>query len=165
MRRAGFTLLEMIVAVAIMALAAGAAAMTFAKPLRSAAARQAVEQLCANDAATRQLVRTFDRPAEIVFNLEDQIVQRRQHEQLVFQFSMPRGCAVVEVRMGQQSFSDGQAIIPFLHRGLSQTYAVHIVSPAIDRWMIFAGLSGQVLQADDVAKVDEIFGATRNDAD
>jgi prepilin-type N-terminal cleavage/methylation domain-containing protein len=167
MRSRGFTLIEIMAVVIIMALLATAAALSFARPMRVARARDAVDQVRSLDASARQFARRFGRPIEIVFDLSNGTIARRERDVIAFQTSLPRGCQIDEVRAGAQSFSLGEASIQCAASGMSRTYAVHLLGPELDQWLIFAGLSGQVTQVNDVSQLDEILpqANSRDDAD
>src|SRR5256885_7110087 len=68
-RSRGFTLIEMMAVVIIMALLATGAALSFARPMRVARARDALHQVRSLDASARQFARRFGRPIEIGFDL------------------------------------------------------------------------------------------------
>src|SRR5206468_6481684 len=129
MRRRGFTLIEMMAVVIIMALLATAAALSFARPMRVARARDAVDQVRSLDASARQFARRFGRPIEIVFDLSNGKLARRERDSIAFQTSLPRGCHIDEVRSAGQSFSLGEASIPCAASGMSCSYAVHLLGP------------------------------------
>jgi prepilin-type N-terminal cleavage/methylation domain-containing protein len=167
MRSRGFTLIEMMAVVIIMALLATAAALSFARPMRVARARDAVDQVRSLDASARQFARRVGRPIEIVFDLSNGTLARRDHDEIAFQSSLPRGCRIEEVRSAGQSFSLGEASIQCAPSGMSRTYAVHLLGPELDRWLLFAGLTGQVTQVNDVSQLDDILpqASSRDDAD
>jgi len=167
MRRRGFTLIEMMAVVIIMALLATAAALSFARPMRVARGRDAVDQVRSLDASARQFARRFGRPIEIVFDLSNGTLARRERDEIAFQTSLSHGCRIDEVRASGQSFSLGEASIECAGSGMSRTYAVHLVGPELDQWLVFAGLSGQVTQVNDVSQVEDILpqANSRDDTD
>src|SRR2546423_437223 len=120
-RSRGFTLIEMMAVVIIMALLATAAALSFARPMRVARARDAVDQIQSLDASARQFARRFGKPVEIVFDLSNGTLARRDRDTIAFQSSLPRGCRIDEVRVAGQSFSLGEASIQCAASGMSRS--------------------------------------------
>ena len=68
-RRSAFALIEIMMAVLLMALLASAAALSFSEPLRAARAKDAIEMVRFFDETSRQSARRFGRPVRISFNL------------------------------------------------------------------------------------------------
>src|SRR5262245_47148217 len=167
MRRCGFTLIEVMTVVIIMALLATAAALSFTRPLAAARARDAEDQVRALDASARQFARRFGRPVEIILDLANSTLARRERDMIVFQTKLPHGCRIDEVRFSGRSETLGEVAVECSGAGLSRSYAAHLVGPQLDLWLIFAGLSGQVTQVSDVSQVDAILpqGNARNDSD
>src|SRR5215510_8982373 len=125
------------VVVIIMALLAAAAALSFARPMQVARARDAIDQVRALDSSSRQFARRFGRPVEIVFDLSNGTLARRERDTIAFQISLPSGCRIDEVRFSDQSFSLGEAPIECSATGMSHSYAVHLIGPELDQWLVF----------------------------
>ena len=159
MRRA-FTLIEMIAVIVILALLSTAAAMSFSRPLQATRARDAVNQICALDASARQAARRFGKPVQIIFDLADHTIQRRERDAITFSSALPAGGKIDEIRTSARRESLGEVFIDCSASGMSRTYAVHVVGPQLDRWVLFAGLTGQITQITDVAELDSIFPPT-----
>jgi len=152
--------------IVIIGLLSTGAVMTFSRPLAASRAQEALGQVRALDSSARQFARRFNRPLEIVFDLSNQTVARRERDRVVFQASLPRGCRIEEVRFATRSESIGEVSVECSGAGLSKSYAVHLVGSQLDQWLVFAGLSGQVSQLQDASQLDNIFPrAARHDAD
>jgi len=162
-----FTLIEVMAVIVIMGLLAGAAALTFARPLAASRARNVEDQIRSLDSSARQFARRFGRDVEIVFDLSNQTIVRREREESVFSAKLPAGCRIESIRAGGRDESIGEVSIPVSEGGLSRSYAVHLIGQHLDHWLVFAGLSGQVTQVNDVATLDQILPTTtsRDDAD
>src|SRR4051794_15649276 len=74
--RRAFTLIELMAAVVILALLTGAAALSFAKPIRDARAKQAIDLIQRSDATTREQARRFGHATSLTFDLREQTLQR-----------------------------------------------------------------------------------------
>ena len=91
-----FTLIEVMLVVAIMAILTAAAALTFAGPLRKAQSQEAAQQLRFFDASARDLARRWGREVQLSFDLDRQILSRMGgpgSEQATYRTSLPRGTA------------------------------------------------------------------------
>jgi prepilin-type N-terminal cleavage/methylation domain-containing protein len=166
-RRRGFTLIEMMAVIVVIGLLSTGAVISFSRPLAASRARNSIDQVKSLDSSARQFARTFGKPVEIVFDLSNQTIARRERDQIVFQTTLSRGVRIEEVRFATRSESIGEVSIESSSAGLSRSYAVHLVGPQLDQWLIFAGLSGQVTVINDVSQLDTIFpqSASRDDAD
>jgi prepilin-type N-terminal cleavage/methylation domain-containing protein len=163
----GFTLIEVMAVIVIMGLLAGVAALTFARPLAASRARNAQDQILSLDSSARQFARRFGRPVEVAFDFATQTIARRERDEIVFSARLPGGCRIEEIRVNGRDESLGEIAIPISSNAMSQSYAVHLVGQDLDRWLVVAGLSGQVTQINDVATLDQILptATSRDDAD
>jgi prepilin-type N-terminal cleavage/methylation domain-containing protein len=153
MRRRGFTLIEVMLAVLLMALLTSAAALHFAGGLRLARSHDAVQELRDFDARSRLFARRYGRGVQIVFDLTANHVSRlegKRDDDPRCQINRPSGCRVAEVRVGGRVFADGgQARVRISPMGLSQSYAVRLSGPELDLWVVVAGLTGETTPVQD----------------
>lgn len=164
----GFTLIETICIVLLMGLLAGAAMLSFAGPLRTAKANDLVQQLIAFDAGARQLAKRSGHDVEIVIDLFEQHLSRREasdDEEVSARLSLPAGLRIEQVRTTRQS-TDDRVIIRCARIGISPSYALHLVGPGFDRWILVPGLSGQAVLVNHESQIQTIFQSiSRRDAD
>jgi type II secretory pathway pseudopilin PulG len=167
-KRSAFTLIETMLAVLLMALLASAVAMSFSAPLKSARTADAIELIRSFDAMGRQAANASGKNVRLVFDLSnDTLVQRdgidlhdpRTHE------SLPSGCHVDSVRIDESLTSAGEAMVDISPHGWSRSYAVHLQSPGADRWLVFAGLSGQMSQVQNESQIPTFSRSPRHNAD
>jgi prepilin-type N-terminal cleavage/methylation domain-containing protein len=159
-RLGGFTLVEIMIVVLLMAMLASAAALSMNGPLTSARAADAAEMVSSFDAAVRIYARRYHSGAQIVFDLSAGKISRRQkHDNLDDHAStfLPSGFSIDEIRQAQHLASVGETHINVSAMGLSPSYAVHLLGPRSDQWLVFAGLSGQVRQVNNEAAIDAIL--------
>lgn len=160
-RRTGFTLIEVMLAVLLMALLASAVALSFSGPLQRARAEDAQQTLRSFDAAARQMATRWGRPVRVVFDVSAGTLSRREGQSLQeprSRIALPSGYRVDEIRVEGRGYSDGEAVIDYSALGLSRSYAAHLSGPGLDRWLLFAGLSGEMTQAQDESAVESILG-------
>ena len=146
----GFTLIETMLAVLLMALLASAVALTFSRPLQRARAEDAADLVVAFDAAARQAAVAGGRPVRLRLDLADATLERyegdatlRAHAQL------PTGCRLDRVRVGRRTQSAGAADVDVSAHGWGRSYDVHLTGPNLDRWVCFAGLTGLATEVTD----------------
>ncbi len=139
----GFTLIETMLAVLIMALLASAAALSFAAPMRAARAREAFDQLISADRSARQASRDGGRVVRLSFDPSDGAVSRFLGGKMQFRTRLPSSFQMDGVLIGRRAIRSSIAEVEFSASGFSSTYAVHVIGPGVDRWILFAGLTGQ----------------------
>ena len=171
----GFTLIEVMVAVVILGLLTGAVVLAFAGPVNRARMVQAVEEVTYLDASTREVARKSGRAAEVRIDLDEGVIERREgragSRQTMFRVGVPAPLRILAVRTAARREESGEAVVPVSAAGVSPTYAVKIAGPEGSRWVVVAGLSGEVRVLNDDAQVDSIFAAisggagSRRDAD
>src|SRR3954470_24394960 len=98
-----FTLIELMAAVVILALLTGAAALTFAKPIRNARAQQAIDLIQRSDAMTREQARRFGQSTSLLFHLREQTLRRASTPPS----KLPSGFVVRDIRTFDRWISDG----------------------------------------------------------
>ena len=163
----GFTLLEVMLAVLVLALLTGLAAMSFRKPLEAAREREVVAQIRSADATARLESRRFSRAVELVIEPETSEIERRGtdgHE--TFRARIQRPYLIKAICIGSRRTSSPE-VIRYSTSGLSRSFAVHVSGPQFDRWLLFAGLSGEVTEFADETQVQQVLSPTaqRGDAD
>jgi prepilin-type N-terminal cleavage/methylation domain-containing protein len=158
MKHRAFTLIELMVAIAILALLTAAAVLSFARPLREAQFRDAIEMIRSVDTDARTDARHFDRRVKLVFDLDRGMVERRDPaDAVISRVILP--FRIDEIRIaGERNFRD--AAISISPLGLSRTYALRIVTHEHAQWLVFAGLSGQMTDLNDERELSNIFTKT-----
>ena len=162
MRRA-FTLIEMMLVVLLIGALAGAAAMSFVRPLRAA-----IEQIRAFDATARQVARRSGREVEIVIDPYYRQLVRREEGRDISIFRLPDGLRIKQVRTSGNARQGSELTLAISPHGWSRSYALRLVGHEFDRWLLVAGMSGQVTVIEDESHVQDILSRTstaRRDAD
>lgn len=131
--RRGFTLIELTLAVLILALLAGLAAWSFRGPLRRSNQQLALDAVRGVDAMARQHALRFGQRQRVSIESAN----------------LPRGYRAEQVRPGAIEVSA---------QGLSRAYAVKVSGPEFSRWLLVTA-SGQVTELDDESQVQSILAA------
>lgn len=176
-RRHGFTLLELLAVLLLTGLLASVAVASFKATRRIAHMRQAVEELAALDAIARREASSLGRPVQLVFNLDDQVVQAFdmtvEPRRLVDQVTLGGALRIEQLITADQSLSSGQlalfctsggAFASENHNASTPSYALRIkeddgghTSNPQEQWILVAGLTGQVTTPIDENTVTQIF--------
>ncbi len=166
-RRPAFTLIEVMLVVLLVGTLAGVAVMSFARPLRASRARDAIAEIGAFDAAARQLARRSGRDVEVVIDVyERRLTRREQDRGPESHLSLPAALRIEQVRSSTSAAHESQLTVRVAPHGWSRSYAIRIVGPEFDRWLLVAGMSGQVTVIEDESKVQDILArASGRDAD
>src|SRR5438874_4575460 len=148
-----FTLIELMLAVMLLALLTGAAALSFVKPVRAARNREAIALVKRADALAREEAQRFGRPVRLQFDVSKSAIRRGDSV-----LQLPHGCTLREVRTSDQSIPDGEFDLEISSLGLSHSYALHLQAPDLDEWLIFAGLSGEMTTTTHESQVEQLLG-------
>jgi prepilin-type N-terminal cleavage/methylation domain-containing protein len=155
-----FTLIELMLAVAILALLTGAAALSFVKPVHAARNREAIELVKRADAMAREAAQRSGHPARLQFDVSKSTIHRDGAS-----LTLPQGCTLREIRTSEKSITDGEFVLDISPLGLSHSYALHLQAPDLDQWLIFAGLSGEMTTTTNESQVQQLLVRTsRRDA-
>ena len=166
----GFTLIEIIVVVSIMALLTSAVALSFNGPIQSTRARDAIDQVQSLDSSARAYAKRFGKDVQIVFDISQSRLLRREgmDKQVSYEVALPRGCRIECFRIGNRTIDSGEVTIVCSTLGLTRSYQFHLVGPKLDRWISFAGLTGEMTVTTDDSRATENFETAlspRDDAD
>lgn len=147
--RRAFTLLELLIVLALIALISATVMLRLMGPHQAAVARQAVEQWTTLDRQVRHQSNRFRRPAALTFRLQESSINRRT-------LGSRRDDAVVELAGGVRidrflGVTSGdvrrrrEVAIRFNSRGQTNTYAVRLAGPGqLESWLLVLGLTGEV---------------------
>lgn len=165
----GFTLIELVVVLVILALAAGAITLRLQGPLERATLADTVGRIVAFDARTRVLARRHDKMLRIEVDLSAGVLTRigtATGEPAGMPLELPEGVRLAECRLASENASIGRVAVPVSSRGLSKSYALCVVGADGPRhWLIVAGLTGQVTRTEDAHTVETLFAALAARAD
>jgi prepilin-type N-terminal cleavage/methylation domain-containing protein len=168
-----FTLLEMLLVLALGAVLATAAAVSLASSRRAASAKDVAGQVAHFDRLTREQARRSGRPARLMFDLDrgdlrrttDDAEDRHDPRAGASALHLVGDARVAKVVRARESATAGQVSVPCSPRGQTPSYAVLLVGPGGQRqWVVVAGLTGQVSTVTDEREVEDIFRTLAGDA-
>ena len=162
-----FTLIESLAAVVLLGIISTAAALTFRSSLQSASATDAISQIKYLDSTSRQRAVRFNQPVELIFDITNGTISRREgskRNDQSFTASLPRAFTIDQINIAGQSIFNGEISLTCSPAGLTNSYALHLIGPNFDQWLLFAGLSGQLILIKNEATVQDILASTRRSA-
>ena len=157
-----FTLIELTAVLVLMAVITGAAVVSLAGPRSRAVAADAAAQVSFADAQVRQAALGTDQPQTLLIDLQAGRLSRVSDDAPpVTLVDLPAGVRLARVVVGAEATDFGQVRLPISAAGRSPSYAVDLSTPAGQRWLVVAGLTGQVTPAADGADADAVLELTR----
>ncbi len=152
-RSSAFSLVELVVVLAIVAVLAGGVMLSVRTHVARARLMAACRLLAAWDAQTRQAARAADRPLLLSIASSGTVrLPGRKPRHL--------GHGIVADRLwtGKQATRRGTLKVVIATTGQSDTYAVRLTSGGhVSRWIVVLGGSGQVLELEDVRDVQALL--------
>lgn len=169
MRERGFSLVEVTVVLAILAIAAGVVVFRMHAPRQAVTMRDVVGRLAWLDRAARVYAREHDRSLRIAIDSSAGRLRRMDAgdgRPVGAAVTLPQGWRVGSVRIGPGDASGALASIAVSRLGLTPAYALRIDGPEGQRqWLLVAGLTGEVTLLDDERHVLDILAAVRHGHD
>jgi prepilin-type N-terminal cleavage/methylation domain-containing protein len=159
--RRAFSLVELTVVLLILAIMAGAVAVSARGPLRKVGIERTVDEIIAFDRLTRQYARQQDRAIRLLVDLSAGELRRTDEEgrgELGEPLRLASGYSVARLRLAGQDIASGQVAISCSALGLTPTYAVLLEGAGGRRqWVLVAGLSGQIVGTGDDKETENIL--------
>ncbi len=178
MARRGFTLVEVLAVVVLLGLLAGATAWSLAENARRSSLEHIVGRIAHVDRTTRIAAERFGEVQTLRFDLDRGRLQRvapgnAGEARGSHVSSIPAPFRIAELLLPQtggraERFDAGAVEIACSSGGRSKSYAARVDSPEESVWLVFSGLTGQMILIEHESDVDDIFAlleAGRPDAD
>jgi len=174
-QRRAFTLIEVLAVIALLGLLAGATAWSLAGTAQRASVDEMVGRIAHADRMARFAAQRLGQPTVLVIDLDKQRLVRRvtlpdgtiesapalgiPAELRLDRLVMPGepGSAEVNTRRPGRHFDRGEVTINFSAQGRSVSYGLRLADDEGSRWLVFAGLTGQMTEINDEDEMDNLF--------
>ncbi len=143
----------------LLAVLTAAAAVSLRGAAASARVEDVAEQLVAFDRSTRDLARRQNRTPGLSFDLNRGTVRRTDGARDPVPLGLPGGARVSRVIVRGLDSGSGEVPVGYSSLGQTPTDAVRLAGPAGERWVVFAGLTGQAMVLQDEREVEHILAA------
>ena len=162
MRRRGFSLIELTMVLLILAVIAAGAALRVQAPLTTARATEAVDRIRQFDRLTRAAAYRQDRPLSLIVDLSAGRLERTDQAGRSVSgdpLRLDGRCRIARLLVRDRALSAGRVVVPCSRRGLTPSYALAVDTPGRRQWLLFAGLTGEMIQVADERQAEEILAA------
>lgn len=163
--RSAFTLVEMLVVIALAALMASIVAVSLSGSYRSARVEDAAGRIAIYDRQTREYARRFGVPARLVFDVGRGTVTRASDNAGIGGLlTLPTGVHIGRVLTAEGNAASGQISVPVSRDGQTVSYAVCLSNAkGEETWVFTAGLTGRTVKVRDEREAQDIFRALSGD--
>jgi len=159
--RPGFSLIELLVVLTLIAVVSATATVSLREPYRRARLEHAVDQLAMADQQARGRARRLDRPCRLVYDLDQNEVRISDGSRGKTSPTVVRTGRGVQIdrllRKGDRQ-TNGAPWVEVRSQGTTPTYAVR-VRTAKDQctWLFYCGVTGQVTRLDKDSHVEALL--------
>lgn len=163
MRQPGFTLIEIMVVLLILSLIAGAVVLRVQTPLKHAQTQDVTDALAAFDHASRDAAREQDRQFRLVITPATgrlSLADDRGQPVPSVALTLPDSFRLERLWVRNQDIGRREVALSISRNGSSPSYAMELSGGAGRRWLIVAGLTGQVIQVEHEDEAQYILAAT-----
>lgn len=165
--KSGFTLLEMVVVLAIMAMIVAAAAMSLRKPLQTARLKRAMASLEDADLRARNEARKRSQPVQLVVDgnrntATHAIAGAGAGYEVRRSLALSGGLRIDRYLTAGRSSNEDRFSVSYSPDGQSNTYAVRVSGDGkFKKWLVVVGATGQYVQSHEDSAVEAILGTQR----
>jgi len=147
------------VALVILALAAGVVALRLDGPLARMNVQDALSAVAEFDANTRTWSRSQDKPAHIVIDLDAGTLRRQDTDgvEIGKSLTLPSACRMEKLALPRAEHTTGKIILPCSRQGRMHSYAVKIRRGERSGWLLLPGLGGEALMMENDEEVTAIL--------
>lgn len=167
----GFTLVELLIVIALIGLVAGSVAVRSTGLTRQARLEWSVGHLSHLDGELREIARSRARRVKLELELGTNRVRKfHQNSPQGATVSLGENVLLKRLVLPQHETASGRAAIEYSSEGISTTYGVELQSAGNNTesvWMVFVGATGQVERQKDeheVFRLVRTFSQPRDDA-
>jgi len=151
--RSAFTVIELMVVLLVVSIVTGAVTLSLGSARWRAEMDDVVGEVAQFDLLARQCALRHGQSRQLVFDLDADRLARvsldAQEEAAIVAYALPRGFRLAELVLADGGIATGQATVRCSNRGYTPSYALCLEGPTGRQWVLFAGLTGQMIQADE----------------
>ncbi len=147
MRGRGFSLLELMAVLLIMAIVAAAVTLRMQGPLRQSQTAEVIDRIRAFDEITRTYARQQDQTLQVMVDMSANKLGRTNSagQAVGAGLELPKGCSFNSVSLATDRAHGGKALLVCGNTGYTPTYCLEVQDAQRQRhWLLFAGLSGEM---------------------
>jgi type II secretion system protein H len=172
--RAGFTLIEILVVLVLIAIVSSIVVVSMTGKVRQGQLQDTLDEIAFFDRASRNDAKRGNRALSLVIDLDRQQIQRINPSDIrssppsldlgSAQRNSSRGVRIERIYLdAQREISSGQVVMPLSIQGATPSYAFEINSQQSGkRWLFVAGMTGHSRVFEDVASVKTLLGVARD---
>jgi prepilin-type N-terminal cleavage/methylation domain-containing protein len=156
--RNAFTLIELVVVIVIMAILSTIAAMSLGGTMSRYDLVRATETVQRFDANARRQARATQAPVAMTIDRNKKRLKvDADGADRDAAYKLPGRVTISNIRLHRRFVTGGNFAVTVSPDGQSPTYAVELSRGDMKRWLIFVGVSGQVIEAQNEDEVDALF--------
>ncbi len=156
-RRDGFTLPELLLVMALLALIAGTATWSLAGTVERQAHRAAITRLIDADHQARQLARATGREVGLLIDLEGQRVSVMSGHETPMVVTWPRTLWLARVKAQRVEHRAGEYLQRYGATGQCATYAIELRGSRSTQWIVVSGITGSAEMLSGETEVEAYF--------
>ncbi len=154
---AGFTLLELIVVLALISFLTASVALSFRAPIQNARIDAAVSSIQSLDRRLRYASIHKNRLEVLLLDLVSSELRTVNSSQA--EIRLPKGISISKVYVSRPTEESDRLSISYFPDGSSLSWAMHVSDAGSDfgRWVVVAGRTGQVFMTESEEDVADVF--------
>lgn len=169
MRARGFTLIELMAVVMILAVTSTVVIVKVHGPLRASGLRSLTDEIGGFDRLTRMQAVELDAPLLVMVDLDKGEIRRVDPEKREARggpLSLPSGFSITQMRVRGENVESGTVSVLYSRQGLCASYAIEITGPGEKKWLLVTGLGGSITELANENEAETVLAVTtpRNDA-
>jgi prepilin-type N-terminal cleavage/methylation domain-containing protein len=157
-QRPAFSLLEVMLVLVIIGLVMATVSLNWLPVLKRAQFSETVRKVQSIDQQARLTARTRGVPVRIIYGLEGNRIQftriSNDGVETLQSFDLPEGHSIEQVLIRDDAVGESEYVSEINRFGISETLAVLVVDGSQEKWILFAGGTGQSQTFNDSSQIE-----------